>query len=211
MSGVPPPAQPPDPPHHGLVHPLSLWRWRHNPLYRRTDRLQGRIALAMLLLVPILGLGAMFAIGDAAHRHYRAAAEHQRQTLRLTTAVLTHDAPDHPEPGSAEARENRYPATVRYTDPDGRIRTAETDVLPGLGAGSSVEVWVDADGAIAEPPMSAEQIRSRTMGWGLVAFLTVTLAGAAAYRGVAAFLRRRNLAQWDDKWAETAPRWTTSP
>ncbi|GAA3367183.1 hypothetical protein GCM10017744_078330 [Streptomyces antimycoticus] len=211
MSGVPPPAQPPDPPHHGLVHPLSLWRWRHNPLYRRTDRLQGRIALAMLLLVPILGLGAMFAIGDAAHRHYRAAAEHQRQTLRLTTAVLTHDAPDHPEPGSAEARENRYPATVRYTDPDGRIRTVETDVLPGLSAGSAVDVWVDVDGAIAEPPMPAEQIRSRTMGWALVGFLTVTLAGAAAYRGVVVVLRRRNLAQWDAKWAETAPRWTTSP
>ncbi|WP_107097174.1 hypothetical protein [Streptomyces sp. NBRC 110028] len=208
---MPPPAQPPDPPHHGLVHPLSLWRWRHNPLYRRTDRLQGRIALAMLLLVPILGLGAMFAIGDAAHRHYRAAAEHQRQTLRLTTAVLTHDAPDHPEPGSAEARENRYPATVRYTGPDGRIRTAETDVLPGLSAGSSVDVWVDADGAIAEPPMPAEQIRSRTMGWALIGFLTVALAGAAAYRGVAVVLRRRNLAQWDAKWAETAPRWTTSP
>ncbi|CDR02028.1 Rv1733c family protein [Streptomyces iranensis] len=212
MSGVIPPAQPPpDPPHHGLVHPLSLWRWRHNPLYRCTDRLQGRIALALLLLVPILGLGAAFAIGDAAHRHYRAAAEHQRQTLHRATAVLTHDAPDHPEPGSAEARENRYPATVRFTDPHGRTRTAETGVLPGLSAGSSVHVWVDADGAIAEPPMTTEQIRSRTMGWGLVAFLTVTLAGAAAYRCATVVLRRRNLAEWDTEWAETAPRWTTSP
>ncbi len=72
-------------------------------------------------------------------------------------------------------------------------------------------MWVDADGAIAEPPMPAEQIRSRTMGWALVGFLTVTLAGAAVYRGVAVVLRRRNLAQWDAKWAETAPRWTTSP
>ncbi|OPF80990.1 hypothetical protein VT50_0210625 [Streptomyces antioxidans] len=212
MSGATPPAQPPpDPPHHGLVHPLSLWRWRHNPLYRCTDRLQGRIALALLLLVPILGLGALFAAGDAAQRHYRATAEHQRQALHRTTAVLIHDAPDHPEPGSAEARENRYPATVRLTDPDGRTRTAETDVLPGLDAGSSVQVWVDADGAIAEPPMDTAQIRSRTMGWALMAFLTVVLAGAAAYRGAAVVLRRRNLAEWDTEWAETAPRWTTSP
>lgn len=212
MCGVIPPAQPPpDPPHHGLVHPLSLWRWRHNPLYRCTDRLQGWTALVLLLLVPVLGVGAAFVIGDAAHRHYLADAEHRRQTLRLTTAVLVHDAPDHPEPGSAEARENRYPAPVRFTDRDGRTRTAEAEVLPGLRAGSSVEVWVDADGRIAEPPLNAERIRSRTMGWALVAFLTVTFAGGVVYRGVTVVLRRRNLAEWDTEWAKTAKRWTTSP
>ncbi|GDY59887.1 hypothetical protein SVIO_105100 [Streptomyces violaceusniger] len=59
--------------------------------------------------------------------------------------------------------------------------------------------------------MTAAQIRSRTMGWGLVAFLTVLLAGAAAYRCAAVVLRRRNLAEWDTEWAETAPRWTASP
>ncbi|MFD0448587.1 hypothetical protein ACFQ10_49500 [Streptomyces indonesiensis] len=121
MSGEIPPAQPPpDPPHHELVHPLSLWRQRHNPLYRCTDRLQTRIALALLLLVPVLGLAATLAVGDAAHRHYRAAAEHQRQSLRLTTAVLTHDAPDHPEPGSAEARRTATrPRSASPTRADG--------------------------------------------------------------------------------------------
>ncbi|AQA11684.1 Rv1733c family protein [Streptomyces malaysiensis] len=212
MSGVIPPAQPPpDPRHDKPVHPLSLWRWRHNPLYRYTDRLQGWIALALLLLVPVLGLGAMFVAGGAAQHHYRAAAEHRKETLHRTTAVLIHDAPGHPEPGSAEARETRYPATVRFTDPDGRTRTAKADVLPGLAAGSSVHVWVDKDGAIAEPPMPDAQIRSRTMGWALIAFVTVTLAGAAVYRCTTVVLRRRNLAEWDTEWAETAPRWTTSP
>ncbi|MFD0649950.1 hypothetical protein ACFQ2Y_16455 [Streptomyces malaysiensis subsp. malaysiensis] len=108
-------------------------------------------------------------------------------------------------------RETRYPATVRFTDPDGRTRTAKAEVLPGLAAGSSVHVWVDKDGAIAEPPMPDAQIRSRTMGWALIAFVTVTLAGAAVYRCTTVVLRRRNLAEWDTEWAETAPRWTTSP
>ncbi|GHJ25764.1 hypothetical protein TPA0910_01970 [Streptomyces hygroscopicus subsp. sporocinereus] len=64
-----------------------------------------------------------------------------------------------------------------------------------------------ADGAIAEPPM----IRSRAMGWALVAFLTVALAGTVAYRGAALVLHRRSLAEWGTEWTETAPRWTTPP
>ncbi|MBD3003500.1 hypothetical protein IEJ02_05040 [Streptomyces sp. 5-10] len=63
--------------------------------------------------------------------------------------------------------------------------------------------------ATAAWPSSAPSTRARS--WALVAFLTVTLAGAAAYRCAAVVLRRRNLAEWDTEWAETAPRWTTSP
>lgn len=210
MSGEIPPAQPPPAPrHHGCVH--ALWRLRHNGLRRRTDRLQGWLAIGLLLLVPVLGLVAVFTIGDAAHRHYRATAEHQTQTRRPTTATLAVDAPHHLEPGSDEAKEARYPVQVRYTGPDGTTRSAETDVLPGLAKGSTVEVWVGVHGAITKPPMSTGQIRDRTMGWALLAFLTVALAGAAAYGAAALALHRRNLAGWDTKWAETAPRWTTSP
>ncbi|GHH25365.1 Rv1733c family protein [Streptomyces lanatus] len=211
MSGTIPPAQPPPGPRDPWVHPLSLWHWRHNPLRRRSDRLQGWIALGLLLLVPFLGLVATFAIGDVAYRHYVMTAAHQKQTRHLTTAVLTHDAPRHPEPGSEEAKKTRYPATVRFTDPQGRTRTAKTDVLPGLTADSKVEVWVDTDGALTDPPMTAEQIRSRTMGWALLAFLTVALAGTAAYGTAAHVLHRHNMAEWESKWAETAPRWTTFP
>lgn len=54
-------------------------------------------------------------------------------------------------------------------------------------------------------------IRSRAMGWALVAFLTVALAGTVAYRGAALVLHRRSLAEWGTEWTETAPRWTPSP
>ncbi|CAL9670109.1 hypothetical protein SUDANB105_07456 [Streptomyces sp. enrichment culture] len=213
MSGATPPAQPPPTrsPRHASAHPLALWRRRRNPLRRRSDRLQGWIALGLCVLVPSLGLAATFAVGDAAHRHYRATAEHQMRTRHLTTAVLAQDAPRHPEPGSAEARKTRYPVTVRFTGPDGRTRTAKTDVLPGLTEGSGVDVWVGSEGAITEPPMTDEQIRSRTMGWAILTFLAVALAGAGAYRAAALVLYRRNLAEWANQWAEAAPRWTASP
>ena len=204
MSGVTPSGQ------HEPVHPQSLWRWRHNPLRRRTDRIQGWTALALLLLVPVLGLVAAFLVGDAASGHYRALARQQEQTRHLLTATLTHDAPRHPEPGSDEARKARYPVTVRYTAPDGQTRTAETDVLPGLSRGSTIDVWADTGGAMTGAPMSADEIRSRAMGWAVLAFLAVALAGAAAYGAASLGLLRYNLADWEARWARTAPRWTTS-
>ncbi|WP_340384614.1 hypothetical protein U5640_42865 [Streptomyces sp. SS7] len=217
MSGEIPPAQPPPRPsapsdswYGPTTHPLSLWRRRNNPLRRRTDRLRDRITVGLLLLVPLLGLAATFTVGDAAYRHYRTAAEHQRQTRHISTASLVHDSPRHPEPGSAEAEKARYPVTVRVTDRHGRIREARTEVPPGLTEGSTVEVWTDRHGTITGPPMTTDEIRSRTMGWAMTAFLAVALAGAAAHGVTTRLLLRRDLADWETRWAETAPRWTTS-
>ncbi|MEV7289364.1 hypothetical protein AB0O01_33255 [Streptomyces sp. NPDC093252] len=214
MSGAVPPAQPPPRPRPERplrpVRPVPFWRWRRNPLRRRTDRLEAWSALALVLLVPLLGLTALFGAGDAAERHYRAVAAREAQTRHHLAAVLVRDAPEHPEPGSDEARLARYPAEVRFTAPDGRTRTAAAEVPPGLAAGDGVRVWVAADGTPAGPPMTADEIRSRTMGWALLAFLAVALAGCAVHGAAVLALRRRNLATWDAHWAETAPRWTTS-
>ncbi|MEU9554899.1 Rv1733c family protein [Streptomyces fumanus] len=167
------------------------WRHRHNPLCRRTDRLQGWIALGLLLTVPLLGLLAAFAAGDAAGRHYRATAERQAHTRHHSTAVLLRDAPRHPEPGSDEARRTRYPVEVRFTDPHGRPRTGMTDVPPGTPADTAVRVWVGADGTLTGPPLTGEEIHSRAMGWAVLASLAVALLGLAAHGTAAAVLRRR--------------------
>ncbi|MFC8098963.1 hypothetical protein [Streptomyces sp. NPDC057363] len=212
MAGEIPPAQPPPAAPDPGRHPhLLLWQWRRNPLRRRTDRLQAWVALGLLLAVLVGAPAAMFAVGDAAHRHYRGVAEHESETRDHRPAVLMYDAPRHPEPGSDEAKETRYAVKVRFTGPDGRTRTGETDVEPGLPAESTVLVWVDGAGKITEPPLTAEQIRSRTMGWAILAFLGVVLTGLAAHAVTGLVLRRRNLAGWDAAWAATAPRWSRYP
>ncbi|MBQ1099541.1 hypothetical protein KBY55_26640 [Streptomyces sp. b94] len=212
MAGEIPRAQPPpDVPAPGRHPYLPLWRWRRNPLRRRTDRTQGWVALGILLAVLVAAPATMFAVGDTAYRHYRSTAEHEARTRDHRPAVLVHDAPRHPEPGSDEAKKSRYPVKVRFTGPDGAARTGRTDVEPGLPADSTVLVWVDAAGEITEPPLTSEQIRSRTMGWAILAFLGVVLAGLAAHAATALVLRRRNLAGWDAAWAATAPRWSRSP
>lgn len=213
MSGEVPQDQPPPDPgpvRHSRVR-LRLWRWRRNPLRRPSDRLQAWVTLALALAVLTTAPAAMFAAGDSAQRHYRSTAEQEALTRTQHPATLTHDAPRHPEPGSDEAKEARYPVPVRYTDPQGQTRTGRTDVQPGLPAGRTVLVWTDTEGRITRPPLTTDQIRNHTMGWALLAFLAVPLTGLAAHATVTRLVHRHNLAQWDTDWARTAPRWNAHP
>ncbi|MFF0221559.1 hypothetical protein [Streptomyces sp. NPDC004629] len=205
MPGGIPRAQPPpdDLPRH------PLWRFRRNPLRRGTDVAQAWIGLGLLLAVLVAMPGAMFLIGDTAYRHYAHTARHQAATRHQSTAVLLYDSPRHPEPGSDEEKRTRYRVEVRFTDRLGHSRTGCVDAHPGLPAGSTVTVWTGPEGGITDPPMTAAEIRSRCMGWAIIAALAVALAGAAAYGIAERTLHRRNLAAWDTAWARTAPRWTT--
>ncbi|MEW2288372.1 hypothetical protein [Streptomyces sp. NPDC047841] len=190
---------------------LALRRLRRNPLCRRSHLVRAWARLCLLLAALAATPAAMVLVGDAAHRHYARAAQHQAATRHQTTAVLLEDSRHHPEPGSAQARKTRYPAEVRFTDPHGRTRTATADVEPALPRGSVVRVWVGTDGTITGPPMSPREVRSRAMGSGIIATLGVHAAAAAAYGAACLVIQRRNLAAWDTAWARTAPRWTTSP
>nr|WP_249400979.1 tyrosine-type recombinase/integrase [Streptomyces sp. PKU-MA01144] len=152
----------------------------------------------------------MFLVGDGAHRHFQQTARHEASTRHETPAVLVHNAPRHPEPGSDEAKETLYPVTVRFTDPHGRTRTANTDVEPGLRAGNTVRVWVSDEGKTTAPPLTPDQVLSRTMGCALLAAMAVPLIGAALSRtdplyaafvlAVAMGLRRGELVglRWSD-------------
>ncbi|MFS8198301.1 hypothetical protein ACLVWQ_06395 [Streptomyces sp. CWNU-52B] len=207
MARAIPPAQPPP---EDLPRVL-LWRWRRNPLRRPVDLAQAWIALGLFVAVLATTPAAMVLADDAAHRNYAEKARLQAATRHQVPAVLVHDSPRHPEPGSEEAKKALYPVTVRFTDRQGHTRTTKADVHPSLPAGSAVHIWADSAGRITEPPLTAEEVRNRSMGWAVVAALTVALTGGAAYGYAGRRLERRNLARWDTAWARTAPRWTISP
>lgn len=207
MAGDIPPAQPPP----GPPPRRALWRWRQrrNPLRRRTDVLQAWLGLGALVVVLAMAPLAAFLVGDAARGHYEDLARHQSQTRYQTDATLTEDAPRHPEPGSDEEKNTRYPVEVRVVTREGRTRTTRAEVRPGLTADNTVRIWITADGEATDAPLTPGEVHSRTMGWALLAAVGVALTGAASYALAALALRRRNLSRWDTSWAETAPRWTT--
>ncbi|MFF7281083.1 hypothetical protein [Streptomyces griseorubiginosus] len=202
-------ATPPEHPPEDLPRVL-LWRWRRNPLRRRTDLAQAWIGLGLFLAVLAATPAAMILVGETAHGHGKKTARHQIATRHHIPAVLVHDAPGHPEPGSDEAKKALYPVTVRFTDPGGHTRTAKADVEPALTAGSTVRLWVDAEGKLTDAPLTTKQVRDRAIGYAVLAAMTVALLGAAAYAYAHHRLERHNLAEWDAAWARTAPRWTAS-
>ncbi|WP_241740755.1 hypothetical protein [Streptomyces sp. L2] len=190
---------------------VRWWRRRKNPLCRRTDIARAWLAAGLFVAVLAGTPVAAFLAGDAAHRHHQEAARQQAATRHHATAVLVHDAPRHPEPGSVEARKTLYPVPVRFTDTGGQARTGTADVPPDRSAGSTVPVWVGADGRLTRPPLTSSEIRDRTVGWAVLAALAVPAVGAGLHGLAAHRLRRRDLAAWDEAWARTAPLWTASP
>lgn len=219
MAGPIPPAQPPPEEPPRIPHTL-LWRWRRNPLRRRTDLVQAWIAVTLFLTVLIATPAAVVLVGDAARRHMERTAAYQADTRHHTTAVLVHDAPRHPEPGSAEAKGTLYPVAVRFTDRHGQTRTAEAEVEPALTAGTAISVWVSdeggeggegGEGKVTDPPLTEQEVRDHTRGYTVLAAIAVPILGATAYACAHRRLERHNLARWGTAWARTAPRWTTSP
>lgn len=198
-------AQPPPEPRS-----RRLWRWRPNPLRRRTDVWQAWLGMALAAAVLVATPAAMTMVGHTVDRSLRQTAHDQAQSRHRTTAELLHDAPQHPEPGSDEAEYARYPAEVRFNDAAGRTRTGKADVPPGLPAGGTVQVWSDGNGELTDPPMPEGEIRGRTVGWVAATGAAVTLTGVVVYAAVGYALERRSLAEWGRARTETASRWTTS-
>jgi hypothetical protein len=85
-------------------------------------------------------------------------AQVQRDTLRRVPATLLEPAPLR---GASRARVVRStPAQWRL--PDGQVRTGPVPAPAATAAGSTVMVWVDQAGDLADPPMGQAEIADRT-------------------------------------------------
>jgi hypothetical protein len=178
---------------------VRLWRWRRNPLRRRSDATEAWVVLATGLAIaiaaPMTGAATAWTVQDGLDR--------QRQDLHSTTAVLTANAPVvRAYMGGGTVR-----TAVRWTAPDGTTRTGDAEVKTGLKAGDRATAWTDHQGALTGEPASPAEAEARA-----------GLFGAMAAGGVCAVLltggwvvRRRLDAQrageWEREWAEVGPRW----
>ena len=176
-----------------------LWRWRRNPLRRRSDRLEAWVVLAVWALTVFGGVVAGLLSADSVE----AGLARQRVERRPVTATLTEDAP---QPADAKGVDRVW-AKVRWSAPDGSARDGQARVEPASAEGTSVTVWTDTEGRLVTQPASASQARLRAT---LVGILAGVCGAAVPYVGgrvVRGRLERRRLDEWDEAWERVGPLW----
>lgn len=175
-----------------------------NPMTRRSDRVEtwcSRLLLAVLVLgLPVASVSAGTAVHESTMSTVRAqAAERSQVTAQVTSA---------PEAAPGSAADERQKVQLRWTDEDGRQRTGTAQVALDETAGSTVRIWVDREGNVTVPPMSASN--AQVTGWlmGGMTAAGVYAGFVAARRGVRLALDRRRYAQWDAEWDRVEPLWS---
>lgn len=183
------------------------WRWRRNPLRRRSDVVEAwtvlTVALLLLLVAPLAGA----VVGWWAHDDARAVASEQRAERHRVRAAVVGKVPDS-RPTVQSGRERSYRVTVRWTESGGVVRTAEARVPAGTRQGAEVDVWFDSRGRSVDPPPDSTAIWQHTVTMGACgagAAIAVILLGHSVVRGAAG---RHRLAEWEREWALTEPQWS---
>lgn len=183
------------------------WRWRRNPLRRRSDVVEAWAVLIAAVLLFVVAPLAGIAAGLHAHDDARSLAVTQRSQRHQVRAAVIANTPER-LPTVQGDPEHAYRAHVRWTEPGKGTRTALARVPAGTRAGDVVTVWFDAQGRSVAPPPDDVAVWQHTVTVGLCAAggaAGVVLLGHAVERRIA--LRHR-LAEWEQEWARTGPKWT---
>lgn len=183
------------------------WRWRHNPLRRRSDVVEAWTVLAVALLL-LLGAPLAGAIaGWWAHGEAREVASEQRAERHRVRAEVAGRTPGS-LPSVQAGNEHSYRVTVRWTEPGSGARTATARVPAGTHRGDTVDVWFDSRGRSVPPPSNGTAVWQHTLTIGVCAAggaVGVVLLGHCVVRGAAT---RHRLVEWERDWALTEPQWT---
>jgi hypothetical protein len=183
------------------------WRWRRNPLRRRSDVVEAWtvVIVALLLFVgaPLLGAAtAWWGYGQA-----KAVVAEQRADRHHVRAAVVDRAPD---PLSAEllGGQHSYRATVHWVAPDGTQKSTTARVPAHTRHGDTVDVWLDSHGRSVPPPSNASEIWQHSATIGSFTTIGTALTVLLAHRAVRGVALRRRMAEWDRDWALTEPQWT---
>lgn len=178
-----------------------LWRWRRNPLRRRSDRFEAWVVLAAWTLTVVggvaTGLLAAWSVEDNLDR--------QRVEWQPIVAQLTEDAPG--AAGSSVSGAERVWAEVRWTATDGSAHTGQTRVAPASTVGTPVTVWTDTDGRMVTQPATRSEALFCSS---LIGALMGVMAGSVPFAGgrlVRGRLEHRRMEDWDEEWERVGPLW----
>lgn len=189
------------------------WRWRRNPLRRRSDVVEAWIGLVTVLLICTVPLVGWWAGRSADHALTRVArVQRSERSLVPATAVLASAARGAPTAPGAERAVGRQvdPAgeeVLRWTAPDGTARSGKVPLGLEVRHGTQLMLWTDRRGELVAPPLDRATATAHSVLAG------VTTAGLAAGALLLARqlllwrLTQRRMASWDRAWARFGQDW----
>ncbi|MFI6931738.1 hypothetical protein [Streptomyces sp. NPDC050287] len=178
------------------------WRWRSNPLRRRTDILEAWIVLAVWTVIALGGALVGLATAHAADDSF-ALLRRERHSVPAVLAESTSGAiPTGEGPASGQVR-----AKVRWSASDGAIRTGRAMVDSGRSAGSKVVIWMNSKGQLTEEPPAKGAAAAEACLLGIGAALAFAGLTFAAGRVARWRLDQRRYEQWSREWDTVEPQW----
>ena len=189
---------------------VGLWRWRNNPLYRRSDRREAWLALCAIALIvvcaPLLGLFGAATAHDALLRTVREEHHDRHQVWATAQSVRSRVAPD-PDPESATQHAARRHVVAQWAGPDGRSHRGTVGTDRPVRAGDSFRIWTDRQGRLTARPVSARTASSHAALAGIAAGVASAAAVEAARRLTVRQSMRRQYLRWGEEWDRIGPDW----
>ncbi|WHM40013.1 hypothetical protein [Streptomyces sp. BPTC-684] len=190
---------------------VGVWRWRQNPLRRRTDLVEAWVALAALVLMVLASpvLGSL--CGAVTDRALQRTVTREQRERHATTAVVVHQAHERSALAGAEGvggREGRIRVVANWTAYDGTLRTG-TVAAPRRSApsGSTFRIWTDDRGMRTSRPLDSTTAHAHAVFAGIGAAAAAAGLVEGIRRLVVWRLVRRRYARLDRAWAGYGPDW----
>ncbi|MEV4748953.1 hypothetical protein ACFQVD_08530 [Streptosporangium amethystogenes subsp. fukuiense] len=178
---------------------LRLHRFDGNPLRRRSDRIE-TVALLVSLLLFVAGLWPAAGLGRQAYQDGLRAE--LTAPYRRAVAAEVVDSARPVEPGfGGQAR------TVRWRPANGPPRTGQVVLPAALPAGSRIEIWLNAEGRLTDPPQSRVETVTVAALTAIAVMVGVSTVSLVFLTGLRVLLNRHRDAEWERAWSLADQRW----
>ena len=192
----------------------TRWAWfvrwlglDRNPLRRPADRIEAAVRLATAMLILVAVPIAALATGQRAGHMFLRDAQARRRADHQVSAVLTQDVPASSTATDPYLTVQTTWAPVRWTAPDGSVHSGQVLVPAGARKGTETPIWINASGAITDPPAGHSAVVAEVSVTVIVTSLgliIVLLSGLGLTRRA---LDRRRLSAWEAEWRAAGPLW----
>jgi hypothetical protein len=187
-----------------------LVRWLgfdRNPLRRGTDRIEAALRLVLMIMLVAAVPAAAVVAGQRADHSALNRAHAQQAADHLVNAVLLQQAPATGSPDPYTSVQTAW-AQARWQPPGLPPRTGEILATAGAPKGTAVRTWIDASGAVTDPPLDHREIAGDVCIAVIATCLVSGLVLLASSALVRRALDRRRLSAWDAEWRASGPLWS---